>query len=189
MLIMVFKGAAFKEYVLPNVDNIDYSVVLDKNLFGLRKDIELHLENKMKTWYIKSGDDYSLSVSELVEDQTELCDEKLIDILTENSDILNILSINSPNRFMVFDKFRLNDSITITVGSSSDNIIKYHLMNLVSSSHCRLSFNNGRVSVYDSSSNGVFVNHRKISGSCVLNNGDTINIFGMNIIFLENNFY
>ena len=78
MLIMVFKGAAFKEYVLPNVDNIDYSVVLDKNLFGLRKDIELHLENKMKTWYIKSGDDYSLSVSELVEDQTELCDEKTI---------------------------------------------------------------------------------------------------------------
>ena len=187
MLIMVFKGAAFKEYVLPNVDNIDYSVVLDKNLFGLFKDIELHLENKMKKWYITADEnDYSLSVSELVENQTELCDEKLIDILTINREILNILSINSPNRFMVSDKFRLTDNITITVGSGSDNLIRYCLMNLVSSSHCQISFSNGTVSVYDMSSNGVFVNHRKISGSCILKNGDTINIFGLNILFLGN---
>ena len=39
MLIMFFKGNAFREFVMPNTDNTNYSIVLDKELFGLSEDV------------------------------------------------------------------------------------------------------------------------------------------------------
>ena len=71
MLIMFFKDRAFKEYALPNSENFDYSIILDKNLFGLKQDLEIRLENITKSWFLKS-EDYSVSIKGLVKEQTKL---------------------------------------------------------------------------------------------------------------------
>ena len=57
MIIMFFKGNSFREFVLPNTDNTNYSIILDKEIFELSEDIDVHLENNNKVWHI-SGTEY-----------------------------------------------------------------------------------------------------------------------------------
>ena len=110
----------------------------------------------------------------------------IIDILTVNGEVITALVVDAEISFMVFDKYKLPDNITINVGSDDTNIIRYNITNLVSSHHCNIKIMNNHIIVEDFSSNGVFVNHRKISGSYELKYGDTVNIFGLNILVLSN---
>ncbi len=183
MLIMIFKDMAFKEFTLPNSENIDYSIIADKNLFGLNEDLEIKLENISKSWFVKSKK-YSISVKGLIHEQIKLQDEMIIDILTQNGEILTALIVDCEISFVVFDKYRLPDNVVINVGSDESNIIKYNFTNLVSAHHCNLKIMRNRITVEDHSRNGVYVNHRKIRGTYELKYGDTINIFGLNIVMI-----
>ena len=125
MLIMIFKDMAFKEFTLPNSENIDYSIIADKNLFGLNEDLEIKLENISKSWFVKSKK-YSISVKGLIHEQIKLQDEMIIDILTQNGEILTALIVDCEISFVVFDKYRLPENVVINVGSDESNIIKYN---------------------------------------------------------------
>ena len=183
MLIMIFKDKSFKEFTLPNSGNIDYSIILDKGLFGLDEDLEIKLENISKNWFLKS-EKYSVSVKGIIHEQIKLQDEMIISIIIPNGDTLSALIVDCEISFMVFDKYRLPDNIMINVGSDETNLIRYNFTNLVSSRHCNISIINNRVKVEDHSRNGLYVNHRKINGSYELKSGDTINIFGLNIVII-----
>jgi pSer/pThr/pTyr-binding forkhead associated (FHA) protein len=64
----------------------------------------------------------------------------------------------------------------VTIGKSEKNAIVI-VDPAVSSTHALLRFSNGEWLVADlGSRNGVFVNHHKITGSCVLRSGDVIEI-------------
>ena len=84
-----------------------------------------------------------------------------------------------------FDKFLLKLS-KITIGSNNDNSIIYNNRNLVSARHALIERDSaGGYSIIDlDSSNGTFVNGRRIKGKNKLCFGDSISIFGMKIIYL-----
>ena len=52
MILMIYQKDAFKEYLLPNVNNIDDSVLLDKEIFHTRNNIRLLLEITNHQWTI-----------------------------------------------------------------------------------------------------------------------------------------
>lgn len=39
LVIAIYTKEAFKEYVLPAINNEDYSLVMNKNIFNLRRDV------------------------------------------------------------------------------------------------------------------------------------------------------
>ena len=184
MLIMFFKDQSFKEFVLPNTDNSENSIVLNKQLFGLNADIELKFEKRAGKCYIFSGKEYSVSINGLVCDESELKNNMIIDILTIGGSIVTAVVVDAKTKFAVFEKFSIPEEIAITVGSDETNIIQYTMSNLVSAVHCKLILGSGSAIVNDLSKNGVFVNQRKINKSYNLRYGDTINIFGLNIVYL-----
>ena len=60
LVIAVYTKEAFKEYVVPAVNNADYSIVLNKNYFNLRSDISLDFEVINEVWKIKCGKNYRI---------------------------------------------------------------------------------------------------------------------------------
>ena len=186
MLIMFFKDQSYKEYVLPNTDNSEYSIILDSQLFGLKSDTDIKFECRHGKWIITPSENYSVSVSGLLYEETELKDNMLLDLMLSSGEILAGVVSDVKVRFTVFEKFNIPEPITITVGSDSSNIIRYTMTNLVSSVHCSITIAANGASVYDKSKNGVFVNHRKIHGNYDLRYGDTINIFGLSIVYIGN---
>ncbi len=186
MLLMVFRKSAFREFVLPNTENVNYSFRIDHQLFDLKDDFNIELENTVKNWYILSSDKYTMSFSELMSDKIALKSEMIIDITTSNNEVVSVLAVDSEISFKVFKKYLLSDNIVISVGAGDENMIRYNFTNLVSSSHCTISVQNGSVTIYDTSSNGVFVNHKRISGSYGLRFGDIVSIFGLSFTFVNN---
>ncbi len=186
MLIMIFKDQAFSEFVLPNSENLDYSIILDRQLFALVEDIEIRLTNSAGKWVMNSDEKYSLLLNGASVKDPELSDEMIVDIHTPRGENLSALVIDSRISFTVFEKFCITDKITVTVGSDESNLIRYNITNLVSSVHCSITFHGGSVTVTDSSRNGVYVNHKRISGTYSLQYGDTVNIFGLNLVVLGN---
>ena len=53
MIISIYRQEAYKEYCLPNRDNIDHSILLEKELFSLEKRNFIHFENTEGVWFIR----------------------------------------------------------------------------------------------------------------------------------------
>ncbi len=84
--------------------------------------------------------------------------------------------------------YQVNSNITISIGSSNDNIIAYR-NNLTSEHHAKLEYKNNTWLLEDlNSQNGVFVNNIAINKSqtTMLNHGDIIFIMGLKLIVLGN---
>ena len=139
---MFFKDQSYKEYVLPNTDNSEYSIILDSQLFGLKSDTDIKFECRHGKWIITPSENYSVSVSGLLYEETELKDNMLLDLMLSSGEILAGVVSDVKVRFTVFEKFNIPEPITITVGSDSSNIIRYTMTNLVSSVHCSITIAN-----------------------------------------------
>ena len=55
LVIAIYTKEAFKEYVLPAINNADYSLVMNKNIFNLRRDVRLEFEVISDVWKIKKS--------------------------------------------------------------------------------------------------------------------------------------
>ena len=61
MIIMMFRTNAYKEMILPNLDNTDYRIFVDKKLFDVYHSLYLKLEIINRKWRINADEKaYSL---------------------------------------------------------------------------------------------------------------------------------
>lgn len=83
LVIAVYTKEAFKEYVVPAVNNADYSIVLNKNYFNLRSDISLDFEVINEVWKIKCGKNYRIYLDKCeIRENTVLYDSAMFQVLT-----------------------------------------------------------------------------------------------------------
>ncbi len=87
--------------------------------------------------------------------------------------------------FRVFQKFDISGIQDITVGRRETNDIVYDTRNLISGLHAVIRRREGQYLIEDHSSNGVFVNFRRIVGSRKLEFGDCISLFVLNLVYLD----
>ncbi|MBP5291744.1 MAG: hypothetical protein J6Y90_03915 [Lachnospiraceae bacterium] len=59
-IITVYSHDAFKRYLLPAINDADYSLLLAESLFNIAKDIELKMEVRDNNWYFVFSEDYDL---------------------------------------------------------------------------------------------------------------------------------
>lgn len=188
-IISVYSAKAFKEILLPAINNADYSLSIPGTLFGLMSDIDISMEIMDGKWTIKPSDRYSFSYN------TEQFKEKYNgeplkkgDIFSGSFQMGGILSLivhEVDSSFEVCDKFSLEGVSEVTIGKEDSNMIQYDAMSLISRSHARIVNKGGRHVVEDRSSNGTFVNAKRIVGSYQLEYGDCIDIFGLRIVYLN----
>ncbi len=184
MILMIYQKDSFKEYLLPNVNNTNYSILLEKEIFHLKKNIELCLDITQNQWSIQESPQYTVVSEGKVYKAKKIVPEEILHIKTEGKEQLEGIAVEHTPVFPVFKKYDISRMVEITIGKDRGNMVSYQFMNLVSQSHCRIVKENGSFYVIDSSVNGTFMDGRRIQKQR-LEFGDVISIFGLNILFLD----
>ena len=186
MVIMLFKSDAFKTIMLPNLDNTDYKVYIDKDRFHIFEGFYLRFEVIGRRWIIKSDNRfYELYHHKERVDSVEISGDELINVVTRRGEELKLLTRDAQMVFSPYQKYDLFGVDRIDIGKHDSNTISYDFNNLVSKTHCIIFYNSNRYYINDTSSNGVFVNAKRIRGTIALHYGDLIEIFGLRIIYLQ----
>lgn len=186
MILMVYVKNAFKEFVLPSLDNANYSLVLHKEIFELEEDIDLSMEVVEQKWRFTVNAHYDIKKGDMLYFATELANGDVLDIVINGRQKATLIVWETTKSFQVFKKYDILGMSEITVGKEESNIIQYDFFGLISRKHARLYKKNNEMVIEDNSSNGIFLNSRKISTGITLKFGDYINIFGLHIIYLKN---
>lgn len=186
MVIIVFKTDASKEFLFPNTTGLDYQVYIDDVLFGLEYSFFLSFENYRGQWRVvaKKGI-YDLIYHKTTTDTVVLDENRLFTVKTNDGQSLKVFAFDQKVPFRVFHKYSLVGANHITVGKNQDNVICYDFMNMVSGLHCVIELTADGHTVSDFSANGVFVNNRRVERSRKLVFGDTITIFGLKMVYLN----
>lgn len=186
-ILSIYSTKAFKSYFLPAINNTDYSIIVNKDIFCLDGDIELVLEVIDNKWHFLPSEKYRVENIVSKEDFSgmDLSADELISIVLPNGENLSVFYDESDISFCVLDKYSLKDVQFISVGYDEQNDIRYNNRNLVSSTHCVIRRHENQWTVEDCSANGIFVNAKRVIGGRQLEFGDRISVFGLTLVFLN----
>lgn len=184
-ILSIYSTRAFKEYLMPAVDNADYSLVIQSSLFGLSKDIEIPMEIIDGKWRIISNSDCSFVYASTKESYTgkNLIDGDVLTGSLSYGEPISIIVKEKDSSFSVCKKYSLYGVDDISIGKDTDNTFCYDSLNLVSRHHAHIVRRGNSFIVEGSGANGIFVNSRRIAGATQLNYGDCVDIFGLRIVY------
>lgn len=185
MIIVVFGSDVYKEYLLPNLMDAEYSVTLENSVFHLNKDIELLMEVDAGGWKFLPSGQYRIQRMDGGASETYISQGEIDRLTTQGNEHLELIAADSHPGFLVMQKFDLSGTSRITIGNKEDNTICYNFQKLISGYHGILERRADGFYIQDTSANGIFCGHKKIRGSRRLKFGDCINIFGLQLIYLE----
>lgn len=185
LLIAAYSKSAYKEFVLPNVMDADYSIILNKDLFKIGKDVILDLETISGEWHFKQKADYRMEMngSAYFGDALKDTDVILVDLMNGRKISLLVVECSSP--FSAAHKYTIDYSSVINIGTDKRNHIQYDFRGLVSRNHAVIRRRGDKFVIEDQSANGIFVGSSRITREYELKFGDCINIFGLRIVFME----
>ncbi len=189
MTIIFYKFDVYKEYVLPGTDNINYNLNVDREIFGLSGEIEIRFDVKNYVWTVYSGENYSIKFGTEYVDSHILKNGEVIQFKTSSDERFTAIICESSNELRPLNKYDLSRTENLTVGEGSENTVFYKFGDFVSKHHCEIRRRGNSFYIRDYSKNGVFISNRRISDNYRLEYGDTLNIFGLYIVFLGNSIF
>lgn len=192
-ILSIYNEYAFYEVVLPAIDNIEHSFVIDSNLFHLQNDFLMNLECIRGEWLYFLREE--IEIYNIIDSTSpkKVCKFKNngIYVLTISiNEALTLLVEEKDNPLAVYRKYSLPCNVKIDIGTDNDNVIKYRYpsdpdtKSYVSQHHCSIVYDGTHAVLEDNSSNGTFVNNSRIFMPYTLNYGDSIRVFGLNIVYL-----
>lgn len=193
-ILSIYNDWAFYEVVLPTVANTEYSFLLDAELFHLGKNELIKLECIQNVWHFNL-DTEGGRIEEL---GLQMSHTNVIPtygryrFLTAAEENLTILAEERDNPLHVYKKYTLVPNRTITVGLDEDNDIRYQypiekdVKSFVSHHHCSIYYDGTNAFLDDTSSNGTYINNIRVNGRAALTFGDSIRVFGLNLVYLGN---
>lgn len=187
-LLTIYSGAAFRNYLLPAVNDADYSILLENRLFRLGEDVELKLEVADDHWRIVPSKRYRIENIKTKEkfDTYELKDDDILALDLKSGARASMVVSITDSFFEVYRKYDISDCSSIMIGMNPECQIVYSNLGLVSRKHCTIKKAGNKHILEDTSSNGTYVNSEKTTKNRQLNYGDEIDIFGLRIIYLGN---
>lgn len=183
-VISVYTKEAFKEYILPSINNADYILLLSKDLLHRRKDLKLCLENIDEHWRLKKETNYSLKRNGSEYNGEFLEDGDFIAVTVKNDCCINLMVSEVSSTLRPYKKYDLSKLQRISIGKSPDNDIQYDYQGMVSKVHAVFKRESQDWVIEDRSENGIYVNAAIIKSRHVLRFGDYINILGLHLVFL-----
>ncbi|MCM1539158.1 MAG: type VII secretion protein EssC [bacterium] len=182
-ILSAYTQNAYCEFLLPAVNNTDHEIVLKREIFGMTDDVVLKLEIINKEWFLKNTESYGYTV-QTGSAHGALKDGDILTILERGGAKISLIVRETEYYFSVFQKFMISSIDIITIGSGEENQIVYQNLSLVSRQHAALRKTSQGLLLQDISSNGTFVNRKRAGASQILEVGDTINIYGLKMVYL-----
>lgn len=185
-ILMAYASGGYQEFILPDIDNADYKILLNKRIFGMGANLELPLEIVDGVWRFVKSKELLLQRPDGAEGAGQALKDGLILYLNHREAgriALVVLVCKEP--FPLFSKYSLGQINQVTIGKEKGNHVEYEFRELVSANHAVLFRNGSYWVVEDHSSNGTYLNGSRIRRQTILKFGDQITLFGLRIIFLE----
>ncbi len=183
-VLSVYTNNAYKEFQLPALANADYNIGISSQFFSLKEDLTLRLESVNGSWRLRHSKVYELG-KEGGDPYGYLQSNDIIQISTWLGERMTLVVTQRENTFEVLNKYDISKLNQITIGSAPESDICYHFLNLISRKHAVLTKNGNQWTLEDVSSNGIFLNEKKMASRVVLQLGDCISIYGLKIIYLD----
>lgn len=184
VVLSVYSKETFKEYLLPSLNNADYTITFYRDYFHLREDVQLKLEILDYSWRIKEDSHYQVSRENKRYEGIELKNNDVLWMQTEFSEDISIIVKNVTSSFHVYKKFALNSVYELSIGSSQTNDIVYNYLEMVSANHAKIIRTSTGYAIHNFSRNGTYVNSLRIVNEMNLEFGAFINILGLHMVFL-----
>lgn len=182
-ILSAYAKSGYKEYQLPVINNTDYDIGVSASVFHLSEDIILHLEAVNGNWRFKRSNTYVLS-KEHGDAYDYFQGNDMIMVTTNQEERVTIVVSMTEDTFTVLPKYDITRATQIAIGSAAECDICYSFLGLVSRKHAVLKRNGNNWILEDTSSNGIFLNEKKMMGTVPLQIGDCIDIYGLKIIYL-----
>lgn len=182
LFLTAFLNDTFVEKRLPNINDSDYEEILEKNIYNLKSDIKIKLEVINHNWTLFATKDYDIIFERHHVDSLNLNNGVTFGLKTVSGDQILIIAIPVEEEITAKYKIDLSSHKKIKIGSKNDNDIIYNA-DLISGHHLEIIPSNGKTVIKDISSNGVFVNSKKIKGEYELHFGDCIYAFGLRLYY------
>lgn len=175
MIASLFNKNAMLSITLPEKIKGQYSLTSDSG-------IKVNIEGVDEKWVLKATKKIVIVDNKQEVDSCEIEEMSIYNLKSKKSHEKCFVFVEpSTDDRIEFKKYIFNNDITLTIGRKTSNSIVIN-NNYVSSNHAKLSFTNGKWNIIDNdSSNGIFVNGRRVKSS-ILNFGDIIYIMGTIII-------
>ncbi|MBS6395731.1 MAG: type VII secretion protein EssC [Clostridiales bacterium] len=184
-IIMAYASGGYQEYLLPETDNADHRILLEQRIFGFRRDVPVRLEIVDGSWSFVTERYYRILTREGQEGAgIPLEDGQIFELLSPEAGKVAMVVLKREGSFSVFTKYHLGQGGQLSIGQDEDNEIVYSFGNYISKHHASLFWYNGKWVLQDASSNGTYLNGRKIRNQVFLTFGDQITLFGLRIIFM-----
>ena len=185
-IVMAYAEEGYQEFLLPQLYDADYELVLDRQLFGMRDDLPVAMENVDGAWVFVKRKDYRFLTHEGQEGfGRKLEDGQVYHLKSREGNKITLVVMGCKDAFPTFQKYTLSNSGQISIGKDSENVISYDFRGYISQNHCVI-FKYGSQWVFqDSSSNGSYINGKRVRNQSILKFGDQITLFGLRIIFLD----
>ncbi len=185
-ILAVYSQNVFKEYILPSINNSDYSLTLHKELFHLSEDIVLKMEIIEGKWSFLPGASYRITKNQQPYEKQELLGDDLLSVVVKDSLTISILVCETACVLSAYTKYNLSALKELTIGKNPENTIQYTFREFVSKKHAKLVRQDLKWKLVDTSTNGVYVNSRRVQGEYELTYGDYVNLVGLHFVFLGN---
>lgn len=186
MVLSIYSQKGFREVTLPERGQDELEVLLQKELFALDEDILLSLEKQEDIWSMefKNATVVSQNAGE-GDNRVVIHDGSRFEAATECGERITIISFEQTNPFSVYQKYSLSGLQEITIGRKAGNVLQYE-NDFVSGVHCSIVLEGGTAKLCDKSTNGTYLNFKRVYGSTILKYGDSIRVMRLNIIYLGN---
>lgn len=184
-VIAIYTKEVFKEYVLPAINNADYSLVMNKNIFNLRQDIHLEFEVISDVWKIKRSKNYRISMDQKdIRENTILENDQMFQITSRDKKQIFLIVRRCENTFCAYKKYDIRPLGKITIGEGDNNLIRCDYRRLISREHAEIQKKGRDYVISSKGQNGLYVNAKHITGTEPLHFGDYINIYSLHMVFL-----
>lgn len=184
-IISVYTNEAFREYILPAINNADYPIVLDKSDFNLPRDVSIEFEVINEAWRIKPSRDYRIYLErQEIRETTALSDSQIFRILTYNRRQLILLVRKSDQIFSPYRKYDLRQMSQITIGEEENCLIRCQTQGMIARIHVEIVRRGRGFAIVSGERTGIYINSKFVTGTETLKFGDFINLYGLHMVFL-----
>lgn len=185
IIISVYSKQAFKEYLLPSLNNADYSIVLEKDYFQIQSNVTVNLEVLDEQWKIKEGF-YTVKKDKENYAGHTLLNHDVLTMKSSHNETISMIINERVSVFHAYEKYNIRNVERICIGNTPNNDIIFNYLKMVSKEHAIIERKGDSAYIINRSPNGTYVNSNRIDTETQLRFGDYINIMGLHMIFLGN---
>lgn len=182
-MLAAYSDHGCQEFIMPETDNINYTIQLDHKIFEVDDTVRLRFEITGNMWRFVGASENCVLGNGSVQPGKLISSGDTIYILY-GAERITVLVAEFLADISRMKKYRIGDATVISVGSGSNHDIVIQGIPLISRNHASITVNRGNCTIADKSRNGTFVNGKRIHEPKKIEYGDCISLFGLQIIWL-----